>query len=133
MKRVLVAAAVGGLVSGVPSTVAAVVAGRDPLEATLAAGSLLLPRETRRLRLAAAAVPVHAVVSLFWTLVLDRTLPRRRPVPWGAAAGAAIAALDLVVVGRRLPRVRGLPFLPQLADHVAFGAVVGALVRKGAG
>jgi hypothetical protein len=41
--------------------------------------------------------------------------------------GAGIAFFDLRVVGARAPRIRALPFGPQLADHVAFGAVVGAL------
>ena len=130
MKSAVRAAVVAGLLSGVPSTVAAVARRRDPLEATLAAGSILLPYETRRGRLILAAVPVHAALSLFWAVVLDRSLPRRRPVRWGAAAGLAIAVLDLLVAGRRFSRARALPFLPQLADHVVFGTVVALVVRR---
>jgi hypothetical protein len=132
MRRALTAAAVAGVVSAVPSTASAVASGGDPFEATLAAGSILLPRETRRWRLAAAAAPVHATMSLFWALVLERTLPRRHPVRWGAAAGAGIAVLDLIVIGRRFSRVRELPFLPQLADHVAFGVTVALVLSRGA-
>jgi hypothetical protein len=49
---------------------------------------------------------------------------------WGAVAGAAIAALDLGVVGRRVPAIAELPSAPQVADHVVFGAVVGALLTR---
>lgn len=108
----------------------ALATGRDPLEATLAAGTLLLPRETRPERLAAAAVPVHVALSLGWGVVLARVLPRRRAPLWGAAAGLGIAALDLGVVGRSFPRVRALPLAPQLADHVAYGVCVGVALRR---
>lgn len=119
--RALRAAALAAALSGAPSTLHALATGRDPLEPTLAAGSILLPRESSRARLAAAAVPVHLALSLGWTLVLDRA--RVRGPLAGAAAGLAIAALDLGVVGRAFPRVRALPLLPQLADHALFGAV----------
>ena len=124
--RVLRAAAWAAVLSGIPSTAHALLTGTDPLEPTLAAGSILLPGERRRGRLVAAAVPVHVGLSLGWALVLDRAGVRgaRR----GAAAGLAIAVVDLGLVGRRIPRIRALPLLPQLADHAAFGAVAGALL-----
>jgi hypothetical protein len=59
----LTAGAVAAAVSGAPSTLWALAAGRDPFEATLAAGSMLLPGETRRGRLVAAAVPVHLALG----------------------------------------------------------------------
>ncbi len=59
----LAAGALAAVVSGLPSTVHALAAGRDPLEATLAAGSLLLPNETRRLPLFLAAVPAHFSIA----------------------------------------------------------------------
>jgi hypothetical protein len=126
----MAAGAVAAVVSGVPSTLWALKAGGDPLEATLAAGSLLLPRETRRGRLLAAAVPVHLALSLSWGVVLARVLPERRTVAAGTAAGLAIAALDLGVIGRRAPRVRSLSTLPQLTDHAVFGAMVGAVLGR---
>ena len=125
----LVAGAVAAVPSGVPSTLHALVIGRDPLEATTAAGSLLLPREQRTPVLLAAAVPVHVALSLGWGVVLARAL-RRPTVPRGAVAGLAIAALDLGVIGRRLPRIRALPLLPQLADHVVYGAVAAAVLQR---
>ena len=124
--RVLRAAAWAAVLSGIPSTVHALASGRDPLEPTLAAGSIILPRETRRVRLVEAAVPVPVALSLGWTVVLDRAGVRGTRA--GAAAGLAIAALDLGVVGRRIPRIRALPLLPQVADHAAFGAVAGRLL-----
>jgi hypothetical protein len=122
----ITAAAVGAL----PSTIIAVAGGADPLEATLAAGSIVLPSETRRHRLVAAAVPVHLALSLMWASVLSHVLPRRGTVVAGAFAGLAIAAVDLRVVGRRFPRIRALPLLPQVADHVTFGATVGWVLAR---
>ena len=120
----------GAALGGLPSTAHAMAFTGRPLEAALAAGALALPGEQRRSRLLLAAVPVHLGVSLAWGLVLARALPRRRTVAAGMAAGLAIAALDLGVVGRRIPRVRALPTLPQVADHLLFGAVVGTVVRR---
>jgi hypothetical protein len=102
--------------------------GDDPLEATLAVGSMLLPHEERRERLVAAAVPVHFGTSIFWAVVLERVLPRRHRAAWGAAAGLAISALDLLVLGRRFQRVSELPLAPQVADHVLYGATVGYVI-----
>ena len=48
----------------------------------------------------------------------------------GALAGLAIAALDLGLVGRRFPRIRALPLVPQLADHAAFGAIAARLLQR---
>lgn len=126
--RVLRAAAWAAALSGIPSTAHALATGRDPLEAVYAAGTILLPRETRRLRLAGAAVPVHLALALGWTVLLDRA--GARSAGRGAVAGLAIAALDLGLAGRRYPRIRALPVLPQLADHAAFGAIAGSLLRR---
>lgn len=120
------AGAVAGAVSGAPSTLHALMTGADPLAAPVAAGTLLLRNETRRGPLLAAAVPVHAALSIGWGVVLAAVLPRRRTAAWGAAAGLAIAALDLGLAGRRFAAIRTLPVVPQVIDHVAFGAVAGA-------
>ena len=120
--RGLLAGAVAGLVSGAPSTAAALLTGRDPLEAARAAGTLVGSPTL------GAGAAVHAVVSLGWGLVLSAVAPRRHLPLSGAAAGLAIAALDLGVVARRFPRLRALPVLPQVADHVAYGAAVGSVL-----
>lgn len=124
------AGAVAALVGGAPSTIWALLNGRDPLESTVAAGSMLLPGERRPGRLLAAAVPVHLLLSLGWAVVLERALPRGREVQAGAAAGAVIAALDLGLGGRFFPRIRALPLAPQVADHVAYGATVGYVLAR---
>lgn len=116
------------VLSGLPSTLYARATGKDPLEASVAAGSIILPSKSRRLRLLAAAVPVHLSLSLFWSLLLAALLPRKRPIAEGAIAGVAIAAIDLGTVGRRYPLIRGLDPLPQVADHVAVGVVVALLL-----
>lgn len=123
-------AAWAAILSGLPSTLHALAVGRDPFEATAAAGSLLLPHEDRPDRLLLAAIPVHLGLSVAWSLVLALVLPRRHPVVEGTVAGLAIAALDLGVVGRRFPRIRDLETLPQIADHLAFGVIVAARLAR---
>lgn len=124
----LVAGAVAALLSGAPSTAHALATRTSPLEATLAAGTLLAPRARRPAVLLLAAVPVHLALSLGWALLLAAVLPRRRTLAWGPLGGLVIAALDLGVIGRRHPRIRALAPLPQVLDHVAYGAVVGAVL-----
>lgn len=128
MRDALTAGAVAALISGAPSTVHALMIGGRPLEASLGAGAIVLPREQRPGRLLLAAIPVHLALSLGWALVLAALLPRRLTVGFGALAGLGIAALDLGVIGRRLERIRALPQAPQVADHVAYGATVGAVL-----
>lgn len=126
----LLAGAVAGLVSGLPSTLHALATGRGALEATLAAGTLLAPRARSPVVLALAAVPVHVGLSLGWAVALAAVLPRRHTVAWAAAGGLAIAALDLGLIGRRRARVRALAPLPQVLDHLAYGATVGAVLNR---
>ena len=127
--RVARATLLAATLSGAPSTVHALVRGRSPLEAALAAGAIVVGADRPAAVRLAAAVPVHLALSLGWTLALDRVLPARRGAAWGALAGLGIAALDLGVVGRRIPAIRALPPGPQVADHVAFGAIAGAALR----
>ena len=126
------AGGVAAILSGIPSTAHALMTGADPLEATLAAGSIVLPREERRAVLVAVAVPLHVGLSLGWALVLARVLPRRGTALWGSAAGLGIALLDLGW-GRRRPRVAALRTAPQLADHIAYGAIVGMMLARRSG
>jgi hypothetical protein len=128
MHEALHAGLVAAAVSGVPSTAIALARGDDVLDGARAAGTLLLPRETRTLPLLVAAVPVHLALSLGWAVVLDRVIPRGREHVGGLLGGLAIAALDLGLVGRRLPRIRTLPQPRQWADHAAYGLAVGAVL-----
>ncbi len=117
------AGAVAAVVSGMPSTLVAVV-GRQPLfESTRAAGTLFgaptLPR----------AVLAHGAISLGWGVALSAMLPSSHRVALGVGAGAAIAALDLGVLARRhFPAIAALAPAPQIADHLLYGAVVGAVL-----
>jgi hypothetical protein len=121
---------VAAVVSGAPSTLYSISAGRDPLEATIAAGSMLLPNEDRRARLVAAAIPTHLALSALWGVALAAVLPRARPIAVGTLAGVGIGAFDLLVVGRAFPRIKALPLVPQLADHVAFGITVAVMLSR---
>jgi len=130
MQDALHAGLIAAALSGAPSTAIALARGDDVLEGARAAGTLLLPHETRTPPLLAAAVPVHLALSLGWAVVLARVLPRGREPLAGPAAGLAIAALDLGVIGRRLPRIRSLPQPRQWADHAAYGLAVGAVLAR---
>ena len=130
VRDAIVAGAVASVLSGVPSTLHAIATRANPLEASLAAGTLLLPREGRASRLLPAAVAAHGALSLGWALAIAATLPRRHALAWSVAGGLAIAALDLGVVGRRYPRIRALPLAPQVLDHVAFAVTVGRVVSR---
>ena len=134
----LSAGALAGLLSGLPSTVHALLTGRDPLDAARAAGNLLLPADARPAALLVAGGLAHAAVSLGWGTVLAVAVRRTSvsPVAVGLAGGAAIAAVDLGLlahgpIGRRWPLIRALPVGPQVADHLAFGAIAGAVLRHG--
>ena len=99
------------LLSGIPSTLWAFAAGADPLEATRAAGQMLLPHETSTAKLVAAAAVVHPAVSLFWSVVLWRTLPRRATLEWAMLAAVLIGLLDLKVIAPAFfPAVAALEF-----------------------
>ncbi|MEP7179244.1 MAG: hypothetical protein ABI775_09170 [Pseudonocardiales bacterium] len=137
MRAALRAGVVAAVLSGTPSTAWALATRADPLEPSLAAGSMLLPRATSRRQLLVAATGVHAALSLGWAQVLALVPGSRRRTPvsgalWGAGAGLIIAALDLglayVSHSARLTAARALPALPQAADHLAYGAIVGALL-----
>lgn len=112
------------LLSGIPSTLFALVTGGDPMEATRAAGAMVGRPESF-----VAAGAVHATVSLFWCCVLWLALPLRRTTLWAVAASAAIAVLDLRVMAPIFfPEVFALAFWPQFADHLMWGACVGIVV-----
>ena len=102
---VLPAAVVAGTLSGLPSTVHAIVAGRPVLGSTRAAGELLGRPGMRRGALA------HTAITVAWTNVLVVALPRRRTAAWGAVGGLAIAALDLKIADRWFPAIAALPRL----------------------
>jgi len=127
--RVLVAALLAGGLSGVLSTVHALSTGCSPLAAARAAGELL-----GRPGLARGLV-AHALVTLWWTVVFAALVPRRAGAGAaafrGAVGGAGIAALDLTIARRRFPAIAALPIGGEVADHVVFGAIVGAVLQWG--
>ncbi|HEX4344490.1 MAG TPA: hypothetical protein VHZ31_02910 [Solirubrobacteraceae bacterium] len=130
LQDAVAAGAVAAVASGAPSTLHAIATGVDPLEASLAAGTLLLRDEQRTSRLLPAAMAAHAALSLGWAVVLTKTLPRRGWLPWSVLAGLGIAAFDLGVVGRRFPRIRALALTPQVLDHVAYTVTVGWVLDR---
>jgi hypothetical protein len=118
------------ILSDAPSTLWALVTGADPLEATRAAGAMLVPIDTPLPGLLAAATLAHLTVSTFWTFVFVRWLPRRQLALWSTGAAAAVALLDLRVIAPLLfPAVASLPFWPQFADHLMWGACLGGVLQ----
>jgi hypothetical protein len=120
---------VAAVLSGAPSTLVTLARGEDLLESGRAAGSILLGERAPAPLLLAAALPVHVALSVAWACGLAAAVPHGREIEGCALGGLAIAALDLVAIGRRFPRVRALPQGRQWADHLAFGLTVGAVLR----
>lgn len=126
----LVAGAAAWALSGLPSTSSALARRTNPLHTVAAAGTLLLPDGAPTARLVAAGAAVHSALSLGWATVFALALPEHHPVAAGLAGALAVAALDLGAIGRRYPRIRALETGPQVADHLAFGAIVAAVVAQ---
>ena len=124
----LAAGVAGAACSALPSTAWSLLRGDDLLAGGRAAGAIVLPRERRTTVLLAAAVPVHLGLSLGWAAVLAAVLPARAEPAGAVAAAMAIAALDLGLVGRRIPAIRALPQGRQWADHAAYGLAVGLVL-----
>lgn len=95
-------------------------------EATRAAGTIAPPGRPS----VARGVLVHTGVSLVYGRLLAWTLPERRTMVWGGTAGLALGVINIAVLGRRYPAIAALPVAPQIADHVAFGAILGALLDR---
>jgi hypothetical protein len=132
-RRIVEAAAIAGVLSGAPSATCAVVAGGSlrslvdyGINATRAAGTLIPPGRPGVVR----GLIAHCVMSLLVGEALARLLPKRRSVIWGGVGGLCIGTFNLGVIGRRLPAIRALSLGPQLADHVAFGALFAAVVDR---
>lgn len=124
------AGVIAAVVSGVPSTAHALLTRGDVLAATRAAGTLLPGRRDRPG--VAAGLVAHIGISSLWTVVLSFAFRRHElGVTRGAVAGLVIAALDLGIVARAYPAVRTLPRVPQVLDHLVFGAVLGGLLHSG--
>ena len=112
------AAAWAAVLSGAPSTLHALATGRDPLEAALAAGSIVLPRETRPA--GCSPLPSPFISRSRSAGRWRSTAPACEAQGEERSPGFAIGVVDLSLAARVLPRIRALPVLPQLADHAAY-------------
>lgn len=128
---VLVPGAWAAILSGIPSTAYALATGGDPLEATRAAGAMLIDPNASDAALFGAATIVHVAVTVFWAAILVAVLPRGTEFAGALAASVAIALLDLRVIAPVFfAEVAALDFWPQLADHLAWGAAFGAALQR---
>ncbi|HJV67677.1 hypothetical protein [Ideonella sp.] len=115
--------------SGAPSTVYAFASGGSALEATFAAGRMLIDSNSPWALFAAAAL-VHGSVSAFWAGVAGMVLPRRHTAAWAIAFAAAVGMLDLRVIAPIwFPHIAALAFWPQMADHLMWGACLGGTLQ----
>lgn len=126
---VLASGTAAAILGGIPSTVYALATGGDPLEATRAAGAMLVDPASEDAVLFAAAAVAHLGVNFFWAALLVWLLPRRHVLAWALVAATAIALIDLRVIAPLFfPEVHALAFGPQLADHLAWGASLGGVL-----
>ncbi|MBC8872536.1 MAG: hypothetical protein H8E44_24140 [Planctomycetes bacterium] len=136
MTDTVLAAIIAGLLGVLPSTVWAFFSGARVEEALLVPGELFVGRNAWIGTKIFVTIVVHGGMSLFWAGVLCALLPRRRPVINALGAGFSIAVLDLLVIAQAFQAVHSVvllhraldSFWPWLADHLVFGAVVGAVV-----
>jgi hypothetical protein len=127
----LVAGWTATLVGGTPSTLYALASAGDPMEATRAAGAMLISASSGTVELVLAAAVVHVCVSFFWAAILVRILPRPHVVLWATAAAAIIGYFDLRVIAPVFfPEVANLPLVPQMADHLMWGASLGWVLGR---
>jgi len=132
-RRVMEATLLAATLSGLPSTLHAAITRRSlrsaavyVYDATRAVGTLVPPGRPGFGR----GVAVHLAISMLCGEVLARTLPRDHSGEWGAAAGLAIGVVNVGLIGRSFPAIRGLPLGPQLADNVAFGSMFALVLDR---
>ena len=130
VRTTLVAGGLAGLVGVIPSTVYLLVTGGDVFASVNALAAMVAGNELPVLRGVAVAAAVHFALSFFWASVLVAFLPRRAPVFGALVASTIITFLDLKVIAPHyFAEAAALAFIPQLADHLAWGATVGAVLR----
>jgi hypothetical protein len=101
------------------------------MEATRAAGAMLILPSSGLAALVLAAAVVHTAVSFFWAAILVFILPRRHVIVWATVAAALIAWLDLRVIAPAFfAEVAALEFGPQVADHLMWGASLGWVLSR---
>ena len=127
----LIAGSVATALSGIPSTLYSAATGADIAEPTRAAGAMLVAANSSDLQLLTAAAVVHIAVSFFWSGILILILPRTSITSACVLAASLIGVLDLRVIAPHFfPEVARLPFLPQMADHLMWGACLGLMLRR---
>ncbi|MDB5811943.1 MAG: hypothetical protein JWN94_4065 [Betaproteobacteria bacterium] len=118
------------LFSGVPSTLFFIITGVDLWPPIQAVGEMVLPSSSEPSQIFIAAALVHGTVSVFWTLVVARILPVKHAPAYAIAASALIAVIDLRVIAPVFfPAVAALSFWPQVADHLAWGLLLGVTLE----
>ena len=130
VRTTLVAGGLAGLVGAIPSTVYLLVTGGDVFASVNAIAAMVAANELPVLHRVAVAAAVHFALSFFWTSVLVALIPRRAPVFGAIVASAIITFFDLKVIAPHyFAEVAALALVPQLADHLAWGATVGAVLH----
>lgn len=130
----LIAGGIAGVVSGIPSTVYLLLTEGDLFASLNALVAMVTSSELPVLSRICVAAAVHLAVSVFWASVLVLLMPRRAPMIGALIASAVIAFVDLKLIAPSFfAEAAALAFIPQLADHLAWGATVGAVLRMRSG
>ena len=128
MRTTLIAAMVAGLAGALPSTLYSIATGGDWLASINAVAAMVNAEQLAMAWRVSVATAIHLAISLLWATLLVAILPRRRTLLWASAAGILIAVLDLRILAPMFfPEVASLSFWPQLADHIVWGASMGAV------
>ena len=120
---------IAAFLSGIPSTALAYFTGKDMLEATRAAGEMLVAADSSPLQLAMAATAVHGSLTIFWGSVLTLYVPRKHAISCSCIAMILVGIFNLCVVAPRFfPSVAALQFWPQMMDHANLGLCYGIVL-----
>jgi hypothetical protein len=123
------AALIAGIFGGIPSTLLAYFTGKDILEATHAAGAMLIAADSSSTQLFMAATLVHGSLTFFWATVLTLCVPRKHAVSCSCILMILVGFFNLSIIAPHFfPSVAALQFWPQMMDHAALGFCYGAIL-----
>ena len=99
------------------------------MEATRAAGAMLIAADSSVSHLLLAATLVHGSLTFFWASVLTLYAPREHAIICSTAVMVLVGFINLGIIAPLFfPSVVALEFWPQMMDHAALGFCYGAVL-----
>ena len=121
---------IAAFLSGIPSTALAYFTGKDMMEATRAAGAMLIAPDSSTSSLVLAATVVHGTLTFFWASILTLFVPREHAVSYSCIVMILVGIVNLCIIAPLFfPSVVALSFWPQMMDHAALGFCFGIVLR----